>query len=106
MMYMKVLPIGEARRRLPELVRSLARGGQPPITIGRRGKPEAILTSAVPERRPEKKPLRGLIELLSDWEDVGQTESELREERARSVLRTEREIEEEPPKPRRAKRRR
>jgi prevent-host-death family protein len=73
----RVVPIGEARRRLPELVRKVA-GGHPPIAIGRRGRAEAVLSGA-PAVAPARRPLVGLIELVGSWEDVELAHEEIRE---------------------------
>ena len=77
---MKVLPIGEARKRLPELVRKVA-SGHGPIAIGRRGRCEAVLAPAAGlASRIERRPLRGLVEVLGDWSDVEAAERRIHAE--------------------------
>jgi len=68
---MKVLPIGEARQRLPELVRKVA-AGHPPIEIGRRGRVEAVLVppAMAAARQVERRPLRGSVELVGSERDL------------------------------------
>jgi prevent-host-death family protein len=90
---MSVLPIAEARRRLPELVRKVAEG-HPPFVLGRRGRPEAVLTGpALAERTTPLRPLVGLIEILGSWEEVEKAEERLRAAVAESLDRTARELE-------------
>jgi len=85
---MKVLPIGEARRRLPELVRKIVEGHSP-VAIGRRGRSEAVLappgavTTPIPRR-----PLRGLMKIVGTTDDLEQGRAELRREIERSLERT------------------
>jgi prevent-host-death family protein len=67
MMYMTVLPMAEARRRLPELVRKVA-AGHPPIGIGRRGSIEVLLVPAGTKAPVRRQPLRGLLEIVGDLE--------------------------------------
>jgi len=86
---MNVLPIGEARRRLPELVRKVA-GGHAPIAIGRRGRCEAILAAAALEPKAVvRRPLQGLVEIIGaeDWEGAS---AEIRNDIDRSLERTAR----------------
>jgi prevent-host-death family protein len=61
----KVIPVGEARRRLPELVRKVASGHEP-VTIGRRGRPEVVLLAAGSLGACEMTPLPGLVQLVGD----------------------------------------
>jgi len=103
---MKVLPIGEARRRLPELVRQLA-GGHAPIAIGRRGRCEAILAPATGVgHTPVRRPLQGLVEIVGTWEDVERARDEIRQEIERSLDRTARIIAGKLPRRRTSRRRR
>lgn len=89
-MSMKVLPIGEARKRLPELVRKVA-AGHPPIPIGRRGHCEAVLAPAAgPEVRVERRPLTGLVEILGSSIDLGPAQEAIRREIDTSLDRTAR----------------
>jgi prevent-host-death family protein len=75
---MRVLPIGEARRRLPELVRRVAEGS-PPIAIGRRGRPEVLLTLPTSvEPKARRVPLRGLVRIVGSWDDVLRAQEEIR----------------------------
>jgi len=87
---MKVLPIGEARRRLPELVRKVATGHSS-IAIGRRGRCEAVLvppsTAATPIQR---RPLQGLMTLVGTADDLERERAGLRREIKRSLERTSR----------------
>jgi prevent-host-death family protein len=78
-MYMNVLPIAEARRRLPELVRKVA-AGHPPIAIGRRGAVEALIVPAGTAMPVPRRPLRGLIKILGDLEAGSAEITELFEE--------------------------
>jgi prevent-host-death family protein len=64
----RVIPIGEARRRLPELVRKIASGDEP-VTIGRRGRPEVVLLPAGSSGACEMSPLPGLVQLVGDVEE-------------------------------------
>ncbi|TMB18631.1 MAG: type II toxin-antitoxin system Phd/YefM family antitoxin [Deltaproteobacteria bacterium] len=97
-MCMTVLPIGEARRRLPELVRKVA-GGHAPILIGRRGRCEAILAAAAGARDAVvRRPLEGLVEIVGAWKDVERAQEEIRNEIAASLDRTARLIAGKPPK--------
>lgn len=87
-MSMKVLPIGEARRRLPELVRKIAEG-HAPVAIGRRGRSEAVLAPpesvAAPVRR---RPLQGLMKIVGTPDDLERGRAELRRDIERSLART------------------
>jgi prevent-host-death family protein len=89
MVCMTVLPIGEARRRLPELVRKVAEG-HPPVAIGRRGKVEAVLSAPRASLETRRVPLSGLVTILDD--DFEAADRELLEMFASSVARTAREI--------------
>ncbi len=87
---MNVLPISEARRRLPELVRKVA-AGHAPVAIGRRGRCEAMLAAAgVARGAIARKPLQGLIEILDSWEDVERTQADIRANLGESLDRTAR----------------
>jgi len=89
-MCMTVLPIGEARRRLPELVRKVA-GGHAPILIGRRGRCEAILAPAAAARDTVvRRPLQGLVEIVGAWKDIARAQLDIRREIAASLDRTAR----------------
>jgi len=90
-MYMRVLPVGEARRRLPELVRKVA-AGQPAVAIGRRGRPEAMLGPVHPPSVGDRRPLRGLLELVGTPEDVARAENELQALVAEALARSLREL--------------
>jgi prevent-host-death family protein len=100
-MYMKVLPIGEARRRLPELVRRVALT-QEPIGIGRRGNVEAVLVppSAAARATVERKPLVGLVELIGGADALEEASLRLREELLRSLETTAAVLDEPAPRPR------
>ncbi|MBI4701145.1 MAG: type II toxin-antitoxin system Phd/YefM family antitoxin [Deltaproteobacteria bacterium] len=89
---MSVLPIAEARRRLPELVHKVA-AGHPPIAIGRRGRPEAVIAApgAVRPVRPRRS-LRGLARLVGDAEGLDQAQAELLAALQASLARTARQI--------------
>jgi prevent-host-death family protein len=77
-MSMKALPIGEARRRLPELVRRVA-GGHGSVTIGRGGRPEVMLVPAgTPARGVARRPLVGLVEIVENEDDIERGQKELR----------------------------
>ncbi len=82
-----VIPLGEARRRLPELVRKVAEG-HPPITIGRRGRPEAVLMPLGTPTAATRRPLSGLIELVDRSEALDGAETQIREQFAASLERT------------------
>ena len=104
---MSVLPIGEARRRLPELVRKVA-AGHAPILIGRRGRCEAILAPAAAARDTVvRRPLQGLVEVVGTWKDVERAQGDIRRDIAASLDRTARLIAGRPSKrrPRRPRRR-
>lgn len=88
-MYMKVLPVGEARRRLPELVRRVA-GGHPPVAIGRRGRPEAVLAAAAAPTPVERRPLAGMVRIVGGWSEVESAQAEIRGSIEESLQRTAR----------------
>src|SRR5262245_43224705 len=89
-MSMKVLPIGGARRRLPELVRRVAEG-HATVAIGRRGRCEAVLVApGVAERRLERRSLIGLVEVVGTPDDLDRGRAELRREIDVSLERTAR----------------
>ena len=95
---MTVLPIGEARRRLPELVRKVA-SGHAPIMIGRRGRCEAVLAPAAAARDTvARRPLQGLVEIIGRWKDVEQAREDIRKEIEASLDRTARLIAGKPAK--------
>ncbi len=88
MMSMKALPIGEARRRLPELIRRVA-GGQGTVTIGRGGRPEVMLVPAgTPAQRVVRRPLKGLVEIVGSEEDLEHGQQQLRGAIEESLKRT------------------
>jgi len=75
---MKALPIGEARRRLPELVRRVA-GGHGSVAIGRGGRPEVMLVPAgTPARGVTRRPLPGLVEIVGSEDDFERGGKKLR----------------------------
>jgi prevent-host-death family protein len=87
---MRVLAIGEARRRLPELVRRVAEG-EAPVAIGRRGRPEVVLalpTAVDPETK--KVPLRGLLRIVGSWEDMERAQHDIRRDLDAGLDRTAR----------------
>jgi len=85
---MKVLPIGEARRRLPELVRKVA-AGHSSIAIGRRGRCEAILMPPSAAAPPiQRRPLQGLMTIVGTSDDFERERAGLRREIERSLERT------------------
>jgi len=87
-MSMKVLPIGEARRRLPELVRRIA-DGHAPVAIGRRGRPEAVLAPPGSVTTPtRRRPLRGLMKIVGTPDDLERGRAELRRDIEHSLERT------------------
>jgi len=90
---MSVLPIGEARRRLPELVRKVA-AGHPPVAIGRRGHVEAVLVApiAAPHRQVERRPLRGLLTLVGSDTALERAQDDIRRLVAASLERTARQL--------------
>jgi prevent-host-death family protein len=87
-MYMKVLPMSEARRRLPELVRKV-RAGHPPIAIGRRGRAEAVLSRAS-STAPTRRPLVGMVELVGSWDQAERASQDLGADIERGLEETER----------------
>ena len=104
-MCMKPLPIGEARKRLPELVRKVA-SGHAPIPIGRRGRCEVILApAAMAADAVARRPLQGLVQIVGSWDEVKQTRRAIRREIEASLERTARLIAGGPPTPGRSRRR-
>ena len=72
----KPLQIGEARKRLSQLVERVARGGAP-VTIGRYGRERAVLVSAdefarlkAPKGNRKPRSLEGTLELLCTPEEL------------------------------------
>jgi len=69
-MSMKALPIGEARRRLRELVRRVAQGHRT-VAIGRNGRPEVMLVPAgAATLAVKRRPLQGLVEIVGKERDL------------------------------------
>jgi prevent-host-death family protein len=102
MMSMKALPIGEARRRLPELVRRVATG-QRAVAIGRGGRPEVMLVPASTQSiLIARRPLRGLVEIVGSDEELAHGQRLLRQDIETSLQRTARLIS-DPPRARRAR---
>ena len=90
MMSMRALPIGEARKRLPELVRRVAQGHRP-IAIGRNGRPEVMLVPAgAVTLAVERRPLRGLVEIVGGESDLEGGQQQLRCDIHSSLERTAR----------------
>ncbi len=88
MMSMKALPIGEARRRLPELIRRVA-GGQGTVVIGRGGRPEVMLVPAgTLAQRVARRPLKGLVEIVGSGGDLERGQQQLRGAIEESLKRT------------------
>ncbi len=84
-MYMAVLPIGEARRRLPDLVRKVA-AGHPPVLIGRRGRAEAAIVAPSSIEKPvERRSLQGRMRIVGSVEDFERWLVTAREERIRAM---------------------
>lgn len=87
---MKALPIGEARKRLPELVRRVAKGHQP-VAIGRNGRPEVMLVAVgATTLAVERHPLRGLIEIVGSERDLERSQQQLRSDIHTSLEQTAR----------------
>jgi len=85
---MRALPIGEARRRLPELVRRVAAGHRT-VAIGRGGRAEVMLVPAVSQALDlERRPLKGLIEIVGAIEDLEGGQRQLRRNVDASLTRT------------------
>jgi prevent-host-death family protein len=97
-MYMSipVVPLAEARRRLPELVRKVA-GGHPPIPIGRRGRVEAVLVPPGHARAVVRRPLQGLVEVIGGPAALHAAEEEIRRQVKESLQRTAQLVVGEPP---------
>jgi prevent-host-death family protein len=90
MMCMKALPIGEARKRLPELVRRVVEGHRS-VAIGRRGRPEVMLVPAGSlAQMVKRRPLQGLVEIVGSDEDVERAQRQLRGDIEASLDRTAR----------------
>jgi len=90
MMSMKALPIGEARKRLPELVRQVAQG-QRTVAIGRSGRPEVMLVpAAAATLAVSRRPLQGLVEIVGTERDLVRGQVRLRRDLAASLERTTR----------------
>ena len=87
---MRALPIGEARRRLPELVRRVAAGHRT-VAIGRGGRAEVMLVPAASQALDlERRPLKGLIEIVGTVEDLQAGQRQLRRDVDASLTRTAR----------------
>jgi prevent-host-death family protein len=87
---MKVIPVAEARRRLPELLRKVAQG-HAPITIGRRGRPEGVLASAgAVATLTARRPLAGRVRVVGGSDALDRGGAELRAEIEASLDRTAR----------------
>ena len=87
-MSMKALPIGEARRRLPELVRRVA-AGQRAVAIGRGGRPEVMLVPASTRSMLiARQSLKGLVEIVGSDEELAHGQRLLRRDIERSLQRT------------------
>lgn len=85
---MKALPIGEARRRLPELVRRVAQGHLA-VAIGRNGRPEVMLVPAgAATLAVKRRPLQGLVEIVGGAHDLERSQRQLRHDVQRSLERT------------------
>ena len=98
MMSMKALPIGEARRRLPELVRRVAQG-QRTVAIGRNGRAEVMLVPAgAATLAVKRRPLQGLVEIVGTERDLDRSQQRLRRDLDTSLERTARLIEGRPRK--------
>lgn len=95
---MRALPIGEARRRLPELVRRVAQGHRP-VVIGRGGRPEVMLVPAgAATTAVTRRPLQGLVEIVGNERDLERSRNQVRRELDASLERTVRLIAEQPRK--------
>lgn len=101
---MTVIAIAEARRRLPELVRKIVEG-HPPIIIGRRGRPEAVLAvPAVAAKAVKRRPLVGLGKLVGTPQELRRTGEQMVAEMEGNLDRTARLIEEGPTRRKRRRR--
>lgn len=98
-MYMSgpVIPMAEARRRLPELVRKVAEG-HAPIAIGRRGRMEAVIARAGTPEPVAKRPLRGLIRIMGGGDSLERANEDLRRVVEESLERTALLLVREPPR--------
>jgi len=87
---MKALPIGEARKRLPELVRRVAQGHRT-VAIGRGGRPELMLVPAgAATLAVKRRPLQGLVEIVGGERDLERSQQQLRRDVDASLQRTAR----------------
>lgn len=87
---MKALPIGEARKRLPELVRRVAQGHWT-VAIGRGGRPEVMLVPAgAATLAVKRRPLQGLVQIVGGERDLERDQHELRRDVDASLERTAR----------------
>jgi prevent-host-death family protein len=100
MMIMKALSIGEARRRLPALVRQVAEQHRS-VTIGRRGRAEVALVPIGTAAPIAHLPLKGLAEIVGGEEELERGWQELRHDIAASLDRTARTLREPPRRARR-----
>jgi prevent-host-death family protein len=89
-MSMKALPIGEARKRLPELVRRVAEG-HPAVAIGRKGRPEVTLVPAgAATLAVKRRPLQGLVQIVGSERDLERSQQQVRRSVHVSLERTAR----------------
>ena len=100
MMIMKALPIGEARRRLPALVRQVAEQHRS-VTIGRRGRAEVALVPVGTAAPIARRPLKGLVEIVAGEQELERGSQQLRQDIAASLDRTARALREPPRRARR-----
>jgi prevent-host-death family protein len=89
----RVLLVSEARRRLPELLRSVA-GGHAPYLIGSRGQAQAVIAAVGAVTETTRRELVGLIEVVGDAEQLARSSAELAREIGRSVAATARLVDE------------
>jgi hypothetical protein len=99
-MLMKALPIGEARRRLPALVRQVTERHRS-VTIDRRGRAEVALVPVGSAAPVAHLPLKGLAEIVGGGEEMERGWQELRRDIAASLERTARVLREPPRRARR-----
>jgi prevent-host-death family protein len=85
----RVLLVSEARRRLPELLRSVARG-HAPYLIGSRGQAQAVIAAVGAVNQTKRRELVGLIKVVGDAEELTRPSSELARQIGRSVAATAR----------------
>jgi len=77
MLVMSVLGIAEARRKLPQLVRRVA-AGQPPVSIGRRGRPEVVLVAApLAVQVIRRRRLAGLVEVVGGGRELDEAHRDI-----------------------------